>query len=948
MNRQLRHPMNKNLFFRLLPVCFGLAMLFTAGKISAQVIASDSAAPYAGWQTGTNYGFGFQPWIQVQSGTHNGNSFTGYFLGNSGDPVASTNGQAWGMYANGGSGTNVSEAFRGFSNSLPVNATFSIKWHNDGVGNSITNACGFSLRNGNSTNLMNVTDYFVNFDDGARFAFYYLAGISDNFYVYDGNGISTIPLGFSKNPFQVEFTLLPGGTYNLTVLNAAGTQVLWSSDSQPLAGGAGSTIDSAALYAFQTAGDQVFNNMQIFDLPPQIEDLTPTNNSVFVPNDVPFSFAAVSQASIISSNNIQMTLNGMPITGPNWTVIGSGTASNEVVVNVPLQLNQVYTGTIIAADANGNTATNNFTFNTWVTSPNNIYIESSDYNFGGGYWINNFTFGQPNQDYAGLFGTNDVDYLIFNPAGTNNAYRPGDLPALQDATDVDHDGFANNGFQQYNLSYVQNGEWLDYTRQLSNNVTYAVYARMAGFGANPTMLLERLAAPLVASTNQPRSALGTFVCPQTGGVQDWTFVPLTDFFSNPVQINSGGTNTFRITDIGGNGSYNLNYLILVATTNTATLRPYIASGFPYPGLTGVAPDQTISFAIANRQTSVSTVQAWLNSSNISSALVFNNTAAGTGVSYQPSPYLTAGMNTLQVVINDGTVSTTNTWQFSVQTLPTIPPSYALAPGSLTARGFTLQVAKAPDGSTNIDFPATVARAVAQLNGTLTNSQTGQPYSNVALDNGNYTESNTIDYEIDSSFTPPFFTSPTPATLPDLPVGTTNDVAMAATMYVQLSAGIYAFAVTSDDGFMFTTGATPASTNLTLGIFNGGRAAGETAFTFIVQTNGLYPMQLIFFKSQFTGGGVQLYSIDRTSGIRILLNDTNNVNSIPVYQALTTVLPIPLTFQRSGTNLVFLWGNPAFSLQSAPQVTGTYTNMSGATSPYTNQINGGQQFFRLVH
>ncbi len=939
--------MNRKLFNYLQRIFLALAISLAAGNVSAQIFASDSALPYTSWSTTTNHGFGFLPWVQAQTGTGGGN-YTGFFLGNTGDPIASTNGNAWGIYANGSSGTNAAEAFRAFSNSLPVTATFSISWHNKGIGNSITNVCGFNLRNGNNTNLMTASNFIF---DGSRFSIYYLAGISDNFTVYDGNGANAIPLGFSSNPFQVQFTLLAdGNSYNLTILNAAGTAVLYSSTDQPLTGSG--TIDSVALYAFQTSGNQVFNNMQIFYSPPQIINLQPANGSVYVASDSQLSFDVTSVASTVASNHIQLVLNGVTVTGANWTVTGSGTASNHVVLNTPLQANAVYTGAITATDADGNSSTNNFTFNTWLTAPNNIYLESGDYNFQGGSWINNFSFPQPNQDYSdvsdgGLFGTNGVDYQIFNLAGTNNAYRPNDLPAMQPATDVDQDNFAANSFQQYNLSYIQNGEWLNYTRQLSN-VTYAVYARMAGFGGNPTMLLERTASPLATTTNQPRAALGTFVCPQTGGVQDWTFVPLKDFFSNPVLVDFPGTNTFRVTDIGSSGSYNLNYLILVATTNTATLRPYLASGFPYPGLAGVQPDQNISFAIANRQTSVSSVQVLLNSTDITSSSAISNNAAGTTVSYQPSPLLPAGTNTLQVVINDGTVLQTNTWQFTVVTLPVIPASYALPTNALTARGFTLQIAKGDDSATNKDFPASIARAIAQLNGTLTNSQTGLPYANEALNGGNYSETNDIDYEIDSFFHPPFFATPTPSLFPDLPPGSSNNVAMAATMYVQLSAGIYAFGVTSDDGFLLTTGPTPAGTNLTLAVFDGGRAPAETATTFIVQTNGLYPMQLIYFKAQFNGGGVQLYSINRTTGIRVLLNDPNNTNSVPVYQALTTVLPIPLAFQKTGTSLVLSWANPAFSLQAAPLVTGAYTNVPGATSPYTNLISGTQQFFRLVH
>lgn len=59
-------------------------------------------------------------------------------------------------------------------------------------------------------------------------------------------------------------------------------------------------------------------------------------------------------------------------------------------------------------------------------------------------------------------------------------------------------------------------------------------------------------------------------------------------------------------------------------------------------------------------------------------------------------------------------------------------------------------------------------------------------------------------------------------------------------------------------------------------------------------------------------------------------------------------PIPLNIQPSsgGNAVVLTWGNPAFSLQAAPTVTGTYINVPGAASSYTNVISGSQQFFRL--
>ena len=59
-------------------------------------------------------------------------------------------------------------------------------------------------------------------------------------------------------------------------------------------------------------------------------------------------------------------------------------------------------------------------------------------------------------------------------------------------------------------------------------------------------------------------------------------------------------------------------------------------------------------------------------------------------------------------------------------------------------------------------------------------------------------------------------------------------------------------------------------------------------------------------------------------------------------------PIPLNNQLSSTNMNFSWGNPGFSLQSAPDVTGPWSDVPGASSPYTVPLTSPQQFFRLVN
>lgn len=63
----------------------------------------------------------------------------------------------------------------------------------------------------------------------------------------------------------------------------------------------------------------------------------------------------------------------------------------------------------------------------------------------------------------------------------------------------------------------------------------------------------------------------------------------------------------------------------------------------------------------------------------------------------------------------------------------------------------------------------------------------------------------------------------------------------------------------------------------------------------------------------------------------------------------TVAPdrIPLNIAAAGGNVTLTWANPAFTLQAAPEATGTYTNVPSATSPYLVPAGGNRAFYRLI-
>jgi hypothetical protein len=76
-------------------------------------------------------------------------------------------------------------------------------------------------------------------------------------------------------------------------------------------------------------------------------------------------------------------------------------------------------------------------------------------------------------------------------------------------------------------------------------------------------------------------------------------------------------------------------------------------------------------------------------------------------------------------------------------------------------------------------------------------------------------------------------------------------------------------------------------------------------------------------------------------LRVGLSFESVTNALPV-----TAIPIPLNIQRNGNKLILSWSDVSFALQSAPSATGVFTNVPGATSPYTNFFTGPARFYRL--
>ena len=93
-------------------------------------------------------------------------------------------------------------------------------------------------------------------------------------------------------------------------------------------------------------------------------------------------------------------------------------------------------------------------------------------------------------------------------------------------------------------------------------------------------------------------------------------------------------------------------------------------------------------------------------------------------------------------------------------------------------------------------------------------------------------------------------------------------------------------------------------------------------------------------------GTRAITIDSNGNVFVTGNSWNGTNyEIVTIKYSSSVRP-HLDFQKLNNELVLSWTDAAFNLQTAPAVTGPFTNLPAATSPYSNPFTGPQQFFRL--
>ncbi|MDB6112689.1 MAG: hypothetical protein JWR69_4439 [Pedosphaera sp.] len=338
-----------------------------------------------------------------------------------------------------------------------------------------------------------------------------------------------------------------------------------------------------------------------------------------------FVFTASSATTTISTNSIQLTLNG---TNVSTNLVFSGSPASWNVSYTGLLPSQSYVAVMTVTDANGNTAASTLNIDTY--NPLLVW-EAEDFDFNSGFFIDNPvpTTGPAANSYYGLVGSEAIDEHATPPyaGGSANNYRPADHIATTLVTDAARQQFLTAGAPDYNIGFLGNGYWQNYTKTFPTG-TFNIYTRAArGDAGAVSIFLDQITSGWGAA-NQLLKRVGTFTLPGGGGWSAYKYVPLIDRFGNYANVVLNGTNTFRTTE---SIPVNVNFYMLTAAR---TDLPRIDSVYP-DGSQLRQGTNVLSFVASSPTYGINTtnIHVTLNGVNISSSLVFSGSSLSWNVSY---------------------------------------------------------------------------------------------------------------------------------------------------------------------------------------------------------------------------------------------------------------------------------------------------------------------------
>ena len=678
-----------------------------------------------------------------------------------------------------------------------------------------------------------------------------------------------------------------------------------------------------AVYEVTMANARASAAPQAGNQPPVISEVSPEENANFLPASTQVSFK-IADDKPLADGKITVALNGTVFSSANGlTLAGSG--NNRTATLGGLKENVNYAAVLQVVDADGATNAVSLFFDTF--SPGNFVVETEDYNFGGGQYINNpvviaeSALPQANA-YHGQAGAAEVDFKDERQAANNYPYRLDDPVGTKRSLDIVRKKFADAGgaageMYDYDVGDIRAAEWLNYTRTFAAG-SYEVYLRESLFnGDHAEAVLEKVTGdPTVP--NQATQVLGSFFGVSSG--TKYRTIPLTDGLGKThVVVRLSGKVTLRLRQVTADpadGNIYQNYLVFVPVADTGVQRAAVSGVSPMAGAIVETVSPAISVSIQNRDTTVKTdsIVLWLNGATVAPTITGTPTGVQLSCAITPLPAADT-TNAARVVFQDSQeVWQTNDWTFVITYKSMNPASRQDGPG--LDPGLKVRVVQAPAGS---NLENSLLRAEQQLaaNSTIPAYYTNNSVAKVI--NFSQTEGGADGYFPDDILIP--------GLLPD--ENGNDDIAMEIQTYLELAAGLYRFGVRCDDGYEIIAGTSLTDTTTPPIAYHNGGPADET-FDFVVAKSGFYPFRMIWYER---GGSayVEWFSVNPSTGDRILINDRNSAQAIKAYVSVAA---------------------PKLQVASAAQVAGPYAVETAATidsaaGTVTIPINGQVRFYRLV-
>jgi hypothetical protein len=388
----------------------------------------------------------------------------------------------------------------------------------------------------------------------------------------------------------------------------------------------------------------------------------------------------------------------------------------------------------------------------------------------------------------------------------------------------------------------------------------------------------------------------------------------------------------------------------------------VTSVSPGIGATGVAGNANVTLLLADGDVSVDTgsVNLMVNGEDVG-ASVSKSDGLTTVTAVNNGVWASGSSNSATLSFTAGGSTRTHTWNWTVADYPTLTKGVT-APGSGGEAGFEFRIYQTDagrgnstndaeaqlagtwdDGAENVADPAGGTESsdssrpgiIFDIAGVINFDQDGAAQG-VFRDSGDGSSTDRADENIPG--------------IPGLGANPTDNMSAEILTFIEFpAAGYYEMIFNSDDGFLVSeTHGAGDDRGTTLGVFNGGRGAADTQFGFAVPEAGVYPIRAIWYEG---GGGANLEWSSIVGGTRYLINDANG-NALKAYRTRdeSTIHDVLVAGPGGGsiTSVALSDGNVDIeytgTLKSADSVTGPYSDVAGASSPYSVAPTKAAEFY----